>query len=284
MWPLRRGMIAGRGALDAAAAGGGDAAETTAFLARVAALPYTLDATHLALYKTLINGMVTDGTFAKMRAVYIHATETTAIGKMNLVSTSHTIVQSGSVTFTADQGYTPAGGYLDTNCALNAGSPFLQNSSSLGAYILNNRTTDANYVNIGVTDGTSYWYQQTLINSGGLKFFFDLGATSFPSVANTTTQGAWISSRTGDTTNGGLYKNGSSTPLVATGGGSTTAMSSSQNVYVGALNSNGTATNQSGDQIAASFIGGGLTGAEAVLVNNRINAYMAGLSVPANVY
>jgi hypothetical protein len=36
------------------------------------------------------------------------------------------------------------------------------------------------------------------------------------------------------------------------------------------------------DQIAAAFIGGGLTGIQAAAINNRINAYMAALGV--NIY
>lgn len=105
-----------------------DAAETTAFLARTSGL----DATHTNAYKALINGLVSDGVWAKLDLLQIYATQDATTALLNLISTSYPATVSGSPTFTADGGYTTASGkFVDTGFAFNAGVNYTQNSACI---------------------------------------------------------------------------------------------------------------------------------------------------------
>src|SRR5260370_1748066 len=91
----------------ALASGGGDAAATTAFLARVVSNGTTLDATHINAYKALINGLVNDGVFSKFDGLWVLATQDFPTAKLNLVSSSFTLTNNGNdPTFGADRGCT----------------------------------------------------------------------------------------------------------------------------------------------------------------------------------
>src|ERR1039457_3408340 len=93
-----------------AAIGSGNAAQTTAFLARTSGL----SGTETTAYTNLINGLVSDGTWSLLDALYIFATNSTTTANLNLISTSFGLTQHGTVTFSADHGYTGDGtaGYL----------------------------------------------------------------------------------------------------------------------------------------------------------------------------
>lgn len=112
------------------ASGAADAAATTAFLARTSGL----DATHTNAYKALINGLVSDGVFAKLDGLWMLATADATTSLLNLVSTSFNLTAVNSPSFTTDQGYSNSGftKYLDTGITLNTGlSQYSQNSASL---------------------------------------------------------------------------------------------------------------------------------------------------------
>src|SRR5882672_3340849 len=132
-----------------------DAPQTTAFLARTSGL----SGTETAAYKVLINGLVADGVFSLLDALYILATNTTTTANLNLISTSFGLTQTGSVTFSADHGYNGDGstGFLSTGFTPNVGGTQLtQNSASLGVYVLTNRTTaSVNMTDIGTHIGFS---------------------------------------------------------------------------------------------------------------------------------
>jgi hypothetical protein len=97
----------------------GDYAATTAFLARAVTSGGTvssrLDATHIAAVKAFINGLNSDNIWNNFDAIYLLATQT-GIGadnkdimRLNLVQNLYNLTGSGG-TFTADQGWTDAGG------------------------------------------------------------------------------------------------------------------------------------------------------------------------------
>lgn len=89
-----------------------DAAATTAFLARTSGL----DATHIAAYKALINGLVADGVWAKLDLLQIYATQDQTTANLNLISTSFTASPQNAPTWGADVGYTTAAGkWVDCN-------------------------------------------------------------------------------------------------------------------------------------------------------------------------
>jgi hypothetical protein len=125
----------------AAAAGGADAAETTAFLARADAST-TLAATERAAVKTFINGLVAasysgGGTlFSAFDILYLFATDTSAHALLNLISSSFNATNSGC-TFTADRGFkaATASDYIDSNFnASSAGGNYVQDSAHISLW------------------------------------------------------------------------------------------------------------------------------------------------------
>lgn len=96
------------------AAGGGGGTTASNFLARTSGL----DATHIAAYTALLNGLDADGLTAKLDMLHIYATQDSTTALLNLVSSSYNGVIHGSPNFTADQGFasTEAGStaYIDT--------------------------------------------------------------------------------------------------------------------------------------------------------------------------
>jgi hypothetical protein len=117
--------------------------QATTFLARTSGL----SGTETTAYTNLICGMVTDGTWSLLDALYIFATNTTTTAKLNLISTSFPIAYHGtpaeSSQFSADHGYTGDGStvYLDTGfIPSSAGGVFTLNSAHIGQYMLTSRT------------------------------------------------------------------------------------------------------------------------------------------------
>jgi hypothetical protein len=275
-----------------ASSGGSGCTAATNFLARTSGL----SGTETTAYTTMICGLVTDGVItgtmngansgsgacgSTLDALYIFATNSTTTANLNLCGTSYGLTQTGTITFSADHGYTGNGstGVLDTGfIPSSATTPnFVQNSGSVGAYVLTNRTVAQNYISLGSGSGSSYRYVQPLI--GSTTAGVELNGGTFGTVAATTAQGLLVASRT-NSSNISAFRNNSSTDL----GPSTDASSSvtSDSIKILALNNNGVATDFSADQIAAAYIGAGVSGATHVLIANRINAYMTALSI--NVY
>src|SRR5215471_17837360 len=79
--------------------------QASAFLARTSGL----STQERNAYINLINGLVSDGVWSLLDALYVMATNTTSTAALNLVSTSFSLVTHGSMTFTADVGYTGDG-------------------------------------------------------------------------------------------------------------------------------------------------------------------------------
>lgn len=248
--------------------------EATTFLARTSGL----NGTETSAYTTMICGMVTDGVWAKLDALYIFATNTTTTANLNLISTSYTASQVGaSLSFSADNGYTPGNGLsgLDTGFVPStAPSPkFTLNSGFIAVYVLNNRTTNAATYAIGtqVTGGDPSFL--SLLNSGAT--FYDINDANFPSVAATTSRGNWAANRTASNAIA-LYRNGSS---IGSDTGSSSALSS-VSFYIMGRNQNGTFSGGSnGDQFAAAAIGGGLSAGDVTNFQSRLNAYMTALGI-----
>lgn len=166
----------------------------------------------------------------------------------------------GTPTWTANScysGFTTAN-YLNTGFAGNAGTAYTQNSASVGVYSLAN--TNANVVDIGATaasagDGTHFnsknstAVQTVKINANATGSF----------TVNATGIGFNAASRINSTTTNG-YKYGG---LLTTTLANASVAPSSNNMFIGCRNNNGTpdlaATNR---QYAMAFIGGGLTSLE----------------------
>ena len=259
------------------------------FLARTSGL----SGTETTAYTNLINGLVSDGIITGnllggsgggsiLDGLYIFATNSTTTANLNICGTNYGLTSSAAPTFTADHGYTGNGTtmYLDTGFVPStAGGNTTQNSASFGVYDLTNRAADSS-VQLGASaSGTIYSYIATRDASTTMNT--DLNGASFPSVtSNSVSQGLTSVSRTGAGTIS-VYKNGSSTALGSPTDSSTGLPTSSYTFF--AMNGSiGGATSFTSDQLAAGYFGAGITGAQHLLISNRINAYMTELGI--NVY
>src|SRR5229473_4702071 len=158
-WSEGRGWLTGAGWLPLAQAPGGGCSQATTFLARTSGL----SGTETTAYTNLICGLVTDGIITGtlsgatgcgtvLDGLYIFATNTTTTANLNLCGTSFGLTTSAAPSFTADRGYTGNGTtqFLDTGFIPSAaGGATTLNSTSLGAYVLTNRTTGNTAVTIG---------------------------------------------------------------------------------------------------------------------------------------
>jgi hypothetical protein len=258
----------------------GSCAASSVWFARTSGL----SATEHNAYDSMICGMISDGvgcsawsgSSGNLDALYIFATNTTTTANLNLCSINNTLTKTGTVTFSADHGYTGDGstGYLDTGinpCA--GGFNATQNSQEIGAYVLTNRTTSQAYTAIGASDGTNYSY---IVPVDAGATYNDLNGHSFLNTTQTSAQGFWMSERS-DSVSVHQIKNGS--PIGFVGTDSSTCISKTLTIL--ALNGS-SVTQFSADQLSAALIGGTLTSGQITAISNRVNAYMTALGI--NVY
>lgn len=264
------------------ASSGGGCSQATTFLARTSGL----SGTETTAYTNLICGLVTDGVWTNLDALWIMATSSTTNANLNLVSTSFTLANgTAAPTFSADHGYTGNGTtqYLTTSYnPFTAGGVASQNSLSLGAYLTNNRTTDASACTIGGLDVSSNFTgiyplfptASTIgqVNNGSASVTTVASAKGLTAASRTAASGA------GSTT---LYKfDGTNNGSIATDTAASVANSIA--FFILAQNNNGTAFRFSADTITAAFVGNGLNSTQMAALASRINAYMTALGI--NVY
>lgn len=261
--------------------------QATTFLARTSGL----DATHQALYTGLICGMVSDGTGCSswsaggnLDLLYITMTQTSTVSLLNLCSSSFSLTTIGTVTFTADQGWTGDGstGALDTNYTPSTnGVNYTLNAASAGIYLLNTRSSTGLNQNFGVV-GSSNIYLGLLSSSNTAQISVNTSTASNINPASiASVKGSWGVTRTGATAEA-LYLNGSTTAL-----GTDTAATSglpSASLFILAGDLSGGVFRPTPDQAAAFYAGGALTGATYKLISDRINNFAKGLATPVNVY
>lgn len=251
-------------------------AQANAFLNRTSGLSLK----ESAAYQAMICGMVSDGDWGKLDALYIFATNTAATAALNLVNTNFSITVHGTPTFTADQGY--SGGstlnYLDTTYTPSTASGNLTlNNAAIGAYDTTSRSITSAFCSMGGGNsaGTEFDYLCPLYNDGDTHFGFNSGSTSvFPASANA--QGMWIGTVTSSTV-ASISKNGS---FVANVTQTTTALANQSEIVLARRNGSGVITDASTDGHSAALIASGAI--NVANVSNRINGYMKALGI--NVY
>ncbi len=241
--------------------------QSTTYLAAVSGL----STDQKTAYDTAICGMVSDTDFARLDALYFFANASDANALVNVANPgTYNLVEHGTCTFTANVGITgDAGGcYEDTGFVPStATSPqFVQDSGTIAACILNSRTTDQAWTDMGNYANPSAIQGRVPTASFG----FGLNAAGTTSVANTNAQGAWFVTRTASNLTT-VYLNGSSftTDATASSGLSTSSM------YILGLNFVGSLLQPSGDQIGYAFIGSGLSSAQALRIYNRLHTMMS---------
>ena len=223
----------------------------------------------------MICGLVTDGVYTLLDGLYVGATSNLANSEVNWANpVQYNLTKNGTVTFTANAGWTGDGstGYFDTGFNPNtAVSPqFGINTASVASCQLNTRTAAQNYVSLGVSDGSTYAYLQP--NFTGPAAFFDVNGSTFPSYSGAGNAiGSWIVDRP-NSSGLILYKNGSSvgTPPTDPAGGAPIGF----DLTLLGLNTSGSVSDFSQDQIAYAAFGNSLTGTQALAFYNRLNTYI----------
>lgn len=273
MLPFNPGRF-GRTVFDPAGGGGGDAPETTAFLARTSGL----DATHVNAYKALINGLVSDGNFSLLDALWIFATQDATTAALNLVSTSFSVTPVSSPTFTADRGYAGNGtsSYIDTNFTPSTnGVQFTLNSASFGIYDRAAATTFGPHQGGVYTNSTAEVVNLDSDNTNNFHARINQDSGTNTSIGNAAANYGFVAIvRTGASATN-LYQSGSS---IQTGTGASTALPSAS-IFLDARRLFGSASGFTTDQIAAAFVGSGSI--NQATFYSRIQTFMT--TVGANV-
>lgn len=251
---------------------GGDAAATTAFLARVAAIPVTLDGTHLAAYKALINGLMSDSIFASLDALYILSTQSSATGdnmhvaRLNLISTSYSLTGTG-MTFVADRGVTDAGGaaFFDTGFTPStAGGVYALNDAHLSVWA---NGTGANQSDMGYGSGGPVSYVG-MSAAGGVIAINQGAATAMGATAG---NGFFLGQRTASNAIA-AYTAAPNAGTVSPAGTASTASTSLTSGSIGLCVVQG--INYSGRQISAGSIGKSMSPTDIEKFYDRLQAFM----------
>lgn len=247
--------------------------EATAFLARTSGL----DATHTNAYYTLIDGMVTDGDFAKLDALWIMATQDATTAVLNLVSTSFPLTLVNSPTFTADRGYAGNGtsSYINSTFAPSAGTQYTLNSACYGVY---NRAANAAMGPglMGGFGGTLTDFNQIQSDSGSDIFMrINEDTSASASFSNGSGNAGFIVGRRTTSSATAVFQDGVSR---GTASGTSTSLAT-RTLFIGAGNFDGGPYKFSTNQFAAAIVGSGTV--SQANVYSRIQAFMT--TVGANV-
>lgn len=258
--------------------------QSSTFLAAAAGVILTADKTN---YDTLICGLVSDGVWT-FDALYIWAAPDQTTALINLANPgTFNGTTNGTVSFAAYQGFTGDGSTFYINSGFNpstAVSPnFVQNSATVGVYILTSRASAANVWNVGCSVGACA--SGTLfspLTNGAANLYLN-SASPIGGGAQTNAQGAWNGTRT-DATDVTIWLNSEKVSPVTQGVAVSVSPPNVNIIFFGFNTGFGFVT----DQMAAGWIGAGVgnaaAGVNSCKVNNRINTYMATLVSPKNVY
>jgi len=259
---------------DGGAAAPADSAELTQFLARITAPT----APRKAAYAALIDGLVVDGVWSLIDALYIMAAADAATARTNLKQSSYGLTPSGSgLTFTADRGYTGNGssGWINTGYDPNTAGgnfPSTGNSGTLAAYCLTSETTGGFAYAMHTGGAVSY-----IAPLFGGDIYINIGGGGYNSTAGANQRGNVMAVRTSSAASAmTIYKNGTSS---AAGGGATAGGSIGAIALFAATGGGGSFLAQ---EMCAAMIGAGMNGTQALAYMSRVNTYMTTLGI--NVY
>jgi len=247
-------------------------ADAQAFFDRVTAAGGVLTTTEKDAVNQLVLDLKSNSIWTSMVAIYPMVGASAASCAQNLVSSSYTGTFSGGLTY-ANTGVTPNGtsGYMNTG--LNPNSVLSQNSCHISYYSRTNLAANTQgdmgcYSNTG-TVATFY----THIRYSGDAYYMLLGDNVFPSITNNTTLGFFNGSRN-SSTNITHVRNGTNL------GNSTVTSTAlpSLNVYISALNANGTANAFNTKECAFASIGAGLSDTQASNFYTNVQTFQTSLS------
>jgi Bacterial Ig-like domain len=259
--------------------GAGASAEYDAFIARTSGL----DATHLAAYQGLIDGLVADGVWSKFDVLYVFATQDSTTALLNLISSSFNATANGAPTFTTDRGYTGVDSsstvFLDTGFnPVTASSPkFTQNNGHVSTWNNTNvlaGSAGGRTVGLGDVGLTT----RTLINprySDNNAYFRLNSSTATAGVANTDSRGHYVATRDSSTTlKGYISKVDQSAPS------DTSAAPFNGTFHVLGSRLGTAGSFGAGIQVASASIGSHLSATDVTNFHDRLRTYLTAVGVP----
>ena len=216
---------------------------------------------------TLIDGLVSDGVWAKLDALYVLAQQNQSDALLNLVGTNYGL--TGAATFVAYKGFSafPSVG-MDTgfNPATSPSPHITQNNGSAGAWAydlidagqqIGNGNNIGNVSIVGNSSGTFYGF--VFVGAGGNQTTSPGGNGLFSCDRSSV-------NRTDFNYNGASFfvsTNASTTPVSA-------------NMTIGALGDGASVQHT----LSAAFIGASLGAAGQLALYNRLRTYMSSVGVP----
>lgn len=258
--------------------GGGGCTEATTFLARVAAVPATLDATHTTAYTNLICGMVSQsategGTlWARFDLLFVYATDTTtgsnqSVALLNLPNITYTASLISTPIFTADRGFNnaPASGEavsINFNPFTVIGSQYTLNSAHASVWNLTNGT-DTALLAAGASNSALALYPKFSDNNAYLRINDSAGG-----FAVSDARGHFLGNRDGLTSRQG-YQNAVS---IGTYGSVATSGLDNSNIQCPFADSV--------NQAAMVSVGASLSATDTTNFYNLLRTYMTAVGVP----
>ena len=248
-------------------------ADYAAFYNRVIAAGGSLNATEQSATLQLVLDLKSYGIWANMKAIYPMVGASAAACAQNLKSSSFTGSFTSGWTF-ASTGATPNGtsAYMNTSF-IPSSALGSQNSNHISFY---SRTSGAasSQVEIGSLTfiGTPSYFHQHIYYTGNYYFvYLSTTTANDPAVANSL--GFFVGTRNTSTTTN-AFRNGTLLQAEA----ATSVALNSFNIYVGALNIDGSASNFSSKQCAFASLGDGMTNTEATNYYTAVQAFQTTLS------
>jgi hypothetical protein len=224
----------------------------------------------------LIAGLKTDSLWSTIDVLHIPAgSATQADALLNWKSSSYNLSITGSLTYTTGRnfsGFTTSNYLSDGFVPSSAGGNFVQNSATFGVYSLGDGASSNTAM--GGTGASSTNYCQIVLKDGSNRVSGISNSSSSQTVGSTnslfTAVGLTTNSRTASNVIT-LYRNSTSQ---ATGSTASTGNSAVQ-LYIGCLNSNGTAINADTNLVLAADVkASGWTGTQVSNFYSRLNTYL----------
>ena len=251
---------------------------TTAWAQAVVTAGGTVSTTQRGYVDTLITAYKAAGVWTLLDREWLFAAENVKCSTIDIKGLASWTEPAGALLFTPGRGYKDDGhgGYFDLGVAPSGGVNFQQNTASFGAYVLTSRTSDLANSNMGsVNAGAGSYCFFRSRNGGGLEH--DLNSSNFNSPANANAMGNYNIVRTNATTIT-PYKNNAAMPT----GTTAAALALPAFNWFAFCHNSGSPSPTTTDEMASVFIGGAMTGTQALAKNAALNAYMT--SQGCNVY
>ena len=250
--------------------GGGYDADALALFSRFTTPP---DNARKAVINTLIVSLKVAGVFAKLDALYLLAAADAQAARRNWIADQYNLVAVNSPTFAADRGYTgnASSAYLDTG--LNPSSAvslkFGLNSGVAGVWNRSARAAGAFSDMAARTSPATSWIDVQPRIAGDI-FAHALNGAFNTSIANTNSQGHFTSSRTVAGSIQG-YISGS---LAGSASAAAASIPNANIVLLARGVQGGSVDAYSPDQLAAGYVGAGLSAGEVSALHSALNTYL----------